>query len=113
MLGYLPNLTREKIQTMNETISQRQEQAEQWREKAKTALNQAANQVPAEHLGSNTGHTAGDFVSHRTRTCDTVPLAGTVSKFTGIYYRLLYTPVVLVPRHHTTGSTTKKNYIIN
>jgi hypothetical protein len=31
MLGYLPDLTGTKIQTPNETISQRQEQAEQWR----------------------------------------------------------------------------------
>jgi hypothetical protein len=48
MLGYLPDLTGTKIQTTNETISQRQEQAEQWRAKAKEALNQAANQIPAE-----------------------------------------------------------------
>jgi hypothetical protein len=48
MLGYLPDLTGTKIQTTNKTISQRQEQAEQWRAKAKEALNQAANQMPAE-----------------------------------------------------------------
>jgi hypothetical protein len=35
MLGYLPDLTGTKIQTMNETISQRQEQAEQWRKRPK------------------------------------------------------------------------------
>jgi hypothetical protein len=55
MLGYLPDLTGTKIQTTNETISQRQEQAEQWRTKAKEALNQAANQIPAEQysVGDN------------------------------------------------------------
>jgi hypothetical protein len=56
MLGYLPDLTGTKIQTTNETISQRQEQAEQWRTKAKDALNLAANQIPAEQ------YTVGDQV---------------------------------------------------
>jgi hypothetical protein len=48
LLGYLPNLTGIQIETPNETISQRQEQAEKWRTKAKEALNQSANQKPAE-----------------------------------------------------------------
>jgi hypothetical protein len=39
MLGYLPNLSGTKIQTANETISQRQEQADRWRTIAKEALN--------------------------------------------------------------------------
>ena len=56
MLGYLPNLTGTKVQTTNETISQRQELAEQWRNKAKEALNLAANQIPAEQ------YTVGDHV---------------------------------------------------
>jgi hypothetical protein len=48
LLGYLPDLTGTHIETPNETISQRQEQAEKWRTKAKEALNQSANQKPAE-----------------------------------------------------------------
>jgi hypothetical protein len=56
LLGYLPNLTGTRIKTTNETISQRQEQAEKWRTKAKEALNQSANQKPAEQ------YTVGDNV---------------------------------------------------
>jgi hypothetical protein len=56
LLGYLPNLTGTRIKTPNETISQRQEQAEKWRIKAKEALNQSANQKPAEQ------YTVGDKV---------------------------------------------------
>jgi hypothetical protein len=48
LLGYLPDLTGTRIETPNETISQRQAQAEKWRTKAKEALNQSANQKPAE-----------------------------------------------------------------
>jgi hypothetical protein len=48
LLGYLPDLTGTRIETPNETISQRQAQADKWRTKAKEALNQSANQKPAE-----------------------------------------------------------------
>jgi hypothetical protein len=50
MLGYLPDLTGTKIQTTNETISQRQEQAEQWRTKPK----KRSTKQPIKYLLNNT-----------------------------------------------------------
>jgi hypothetical protein len=70
ILGYLPNLTGTKIQTSNETISQRQEQAEQWRNKAKEVLNLAANQILAEQYTVSNNvwlENKNLMLTHRTR----------------------------------------------
>ena len=68
LFGYLPDLSDTRIETANETISQRQEQAEQWRTKAKEALNLSANRIPDEQysVGDNVCET-GSCLGIRTQ----------------------------------------------